>query len=487
MSPRHIVLLSAVGMLFLARPAPAQTTFTIDVFNNDFGDAATFQHIDPTIRVGDTVRWVWVSGLHSTTSVTGQSESWDSGLQAPNFTFSHTFTNVGIFAYYCSIHGDASGFGMVGRVTVVPVPEPASILAVTGLAAGFVAGVRRRGRVRSTPTRARPAFTLIEFLVTVSVLGILTGLLLSAVQKVRESANYTRCRNHLRQIGLAVNLHETSYGYFPGVGSLPHQNSALVPLLPFLGQDNLHRRIDPDRTLFIPYADYGRLDAAQAAAAGTVVPTFLCPSDGLPPLTSTFDYATLAGTNYVANAGTGTGTYYDFRYPTDGVVWYGSKIKRKDVTDGTSSTVFFAEALRGTGVDSYDPNDFDPRRSWMAMGCTTSPAADRPGANPALTDGLCMLTAPGMTWRGDRNLSWIGGPGHRSVFNSYLMPNDAMLDCGTYGIGRFKASSGHTGGVNMVLGDGSVHFVKNHIDHDVWRALTTRGDREVIGSYCGCK
>jgi prepilin-type processing-associated H-X9-DG protein len=67
------------------------------------------------------------------------------------------------------------------------------------------------------------------------------------------------------------------------------------------------------------------------------------------------------------------------------------------------------------------------------------------------------------------------------------MPNDAMIDCGVFGLGWFKASSNHPGGVNMVLGDGSVHFIKDHIDAQTWRALSTRGDREAIGSYCGCK
>ena len=92
----------------------------------------------------------------------------------------------------------------------------------------------------------------------------------------------------------------------------------------------------------------------------------------------------------------------------------------------------------------------------------------------------------GMTWRGDRNASWVGGPGHRTVFNTHLKPNDSMVDCASYGLGWFKASSNHTGGVNMVLGDGSVHFIKNHIDLQTWRALSTRGVHEAIPSYCGC-
>ena len=114
------------------------------------------------------------------------------------------------------------------------------------------------------------------------------------------------------------------------------------------------------------------------------------------------------------------------------------------------------------------------------------PAANAAGSVPPLTDEMCMMAMPGMYWRGDRNMSWIGGSGSRTVFNTYLMPNDPMPDCGTFGLGRFKASSGHIGGVNVILGDGSVHFIMDHIDMDTWRGLSTRGSAEVVGEYCGC-
>jgi prepilin-type N-terminal cleavage/methylation domain-containing protein len=346
----------------------------------------------------------------------------------------------------------------------------------------------RGARHRTGAPPRRPALTLIEVLVVMAIGAVLFGLMLPAVQRVRESANYITCRNHLKQIGLAIHNYEISYGFFPGLGTEPHQDSVLARVLPFLELDNLQQLIAPDRPLFTPFAngDYNRLDPSQAAAARTVVPLFLCPSDGQAPVNSTYDYATLAGANYVVNAGTGTGTYYDFRYPTDGVFWYGSKLRHKDVTDGLSSTMFVSEAPLGPGSDSYDPANFDHRRHWMSMACKASPAPDHPGTNPPLTDSLCMLNVFGMTWRGDRNVSWIGGPGHRSVFNTYLMPNDLMLDCGTFGLGRVKAPSGHPGGVNMILGDGSVHFIKDHIELETWRALSTRGDCEVLGSYCGC-
>src|SRR5262249_19143856 len=150
--------------------------------------------------------------------------------------------------------------------------------------------------------------------------------------------------------------------------------------------------------------------------------------------------ATLAGTNYVVNAGTGTGTSYDFRYPTDGVFWYGSKTRHADVYKGLSTTMFVSEALLGAGVDVYEAGKSDPRRHWLSAGCMAAPAVNQPGTTPPLTDQMCTTPMLGMTWRGDRTASWIGGPGHRSVFNTYLMPNDRMIDMASWGLGWFKAS-----------------------------------------------
>src|SRR5262245_13440152 len=330
----------------------------------------------------------------------------------------------------------------------------------------------------------RRAFSLIEFLVVVAIVGMLIGLLLPAVQRARESASYITCRNHLKQIGLAIHNYEVSHGHYPGLGTLPHQDSVLPRVLPVLEIDPLRQRIAANQPLFTPEIDYGWLNDSQVEAARTVVPLFLCPSDGQSPVFASFGAAALAGTNYVVNAGTGTGTYYDLRYPTDGVFWYGSKLRHKDLTDGLSSTIFVSEALLGSGRNDYEVAT-DPRRQWMTVSCMTTPNPDRPGTVAPLTDALCMAPT-GMTWVGDRGASWIGGPGQRSAFNTYLMPNDPMADCGSNGLGRYKASSGHPGGVNMILGDGSVHFIKDHIELSTWRALSTRGDCEVLGSYCGC-
>jgi type II secretory pathway pseudopilin PulG len=346
----------------------------------------------------------------------------------------------------------------------------------------------RHDRIRPSASgrRARRAISLIETLVVVAIIAALVGFFLPAVQRVRESSNYIRCRNNLRQIGLAIHTYESANGHFPGLGVAPNQYSVLARVLPYLELDNLARRFATDQPLFFTIADYEYVHPAQAEVARTVVPTFVCPSESQSPITSNYFVATVqAGTNYVVNAGTGTGTTYDFRFPTDGMFWYGSQVRHKDVTDGLSNTLFVGEALLGLGVDTYESTKAD-RRQWRTLAGMVVPLANAPGSVPPLTDDMCMMDMLGMYWRGDRNMSWIGGSGSRTAFNTYLMPNDPMADCGNFGLGRFKASSGHIGGVNVILGDGSVHFIMDHIDMDTWRGLSTRGSAEVVGEYCGC-
>jgi plastocyanin len=142
----------------LTGSASAQTTFNLDVFNLDFGNATTGTHIDPTIHVGDTVDWHWVAGTHSVTTVSGSTDPFNSGDHSPTFSFSHTFHTTGTFWYYCDIHGFDMGNGMAGgmsgRVTVMPVPEPTAIFAFASVVGGAVVGIRRRGWIGpATSTR----------------------------------------------------------------------------------------------------------------------------------------------------------------------------------------------------------------------------------------------------------------------------------------------------------------------------------------------
>jgi plastocyanin len=117
-------VLASVGLVFLGAAGAMAATNTIYIFNFDFGMLPS-THVDPIINVGDTVTWVWTNGHHSTSSAPGQLETWDSGIQTTGTAtnYSHTFTNLGTYNYYCMVHGTSTGCrgvaAMSGHVTVM--------------------------------------------------------------------------------------------------------------------------------------------------------------------------------------------------------------------------------------------------------------------------------------------------------------------------------------------------------------------------------
>jgi plastocyanin len=147
--------IAIVVALALAYSAPSQaraSTVSVHIVNFDFTDTGIGgAHFDPTIHVGDTVEWVWDQGFHSTTSVSGLAESWDSSaMDASGQTFDHTFSNVGNFAYDCVIHGNdngngtASGMSGIVHVQAIAVPEPSSLMLGSVAAIISLAGTWRR-------------------------------------------------------------------------------------------------------------------------------------------------------------------------------------------------------------------------------------------------------------------------------------------------------------------------------------------------------
>jgi prepilin-type N-terminal cleavage/methylation domain-containing protein/prepilin-type processing-associated H-X9-DG protein len=344
--------------------------------------------------------------------------------------------------------------------------------------------------------RSRGAFTLIELLVVIAIIAILIGLLLPAVQKVRDAAARTQCLNNLKQMGLAVHTyHTTRKGKLPAVDKTgqPYndiQATIFIRMLPYLEQEPLYKYALPGENT-LPIASNG--------ARATVLPIYTCPSD-----------ITFTGGKFnVTVGGTPIGTWAGTSYGANFLAFSGETgdlTSEQNVSgafaDGASQTMLFADKQAQCSINQGTAaNNSHNLWAWSA----SFPVGLAPPGSPvfAQTDGInhapffavgmrntdpatvgagiiyVPVPTPAGTQQGAFQLT--NNPAPATNYNLYkFMDKEKVANCGL-------ASSPHTGGINICLADGSARSVAPEVDGAIWAALCTpsggRNDPSLVADY----
>ncbi|HIE98948.1 MAG: DUF1559 domain-containing protein [Fuerstiella sp.] len=356
-----------------------------------------------------------------------------------------------------------------------------------------------------TLVRKKHGFTLIELLVVIAIIAILIALLLPAVQQAREAARRTQCKNNLKNIGLALHNYHDVFGSFPNgststqIGTGPRGGhwgiSWWARILPYADQAPLYNQLEFEGT----HPGWTHGGGANSAgrrngqrASGNPIPWMLCPSSPLPKIQNAGAGANINAPHYIGIAGAADGnSRTDAWFQSDafrnaaihrtknrtgccgnnngGRVAYGGVLlvtetkAIKDITDGTTNVMMVGECSNFAVDANGGPRNIQGTHGWL-MG------SDRNYVQPSNTRTF--------------NLTFINYPP-----NFVTNPkNAAAVNQGGVGIGpNFGNNNGlyspHTGGVQIILGDGSVRFLSENINMETLRRLATRDDGGVLGEY----
>jgi prepilin-type N-terminal cleavage/methylation domain-containing protein/prepilin-type processing-associated H-X9-DG protein len=351
--------------------------------------------------------------------------------------------------------------------------------------------------------RQRAGFTLIELLVVIAIIAVLIALLLPAVQAAREAARRAQCVNNLKQIGLALHNYHSSNDVFPmgcssglwtgpGVYSVKQNASAHVALLPFVEQQQIYNAFNfswgvEDSSGVLSYV-------INSTATNAKISAFCCPSD---PNAGVPDHNNTSNTNsYYGCVGTTMNwsqitnlNQASINWPSTGLFTFHRPYGIRDAVDGTTNTIAFAEAV--VGNQNLQQRQ---RRIGMTGVSSMGTAATLLDAEQNSTAAVAAINACNQAWLSgsgsvdkQRGENWAHGCLDMTLFNTITPPNqfgDEWTNCSSISSGALSnisnSDSYHSGGVNCLMGDGSVKFIKDSINRMTWWALGTRANCEIV-------
>lgn len=338
-------------------------------------------------------------------------------------------------------------------------------------------------------TKSRQGFTLIEGLIVLFILSVLISLFLPAVQSAREAGRRLQCANHLKQIGIALHSYSATHTCFPAILSesgtvyidikvpiYAHSYSPSARMLADLDHRSLYDAVNFERI-----TTQGPMLQANQTVMLTSVGLFLCPSDvitGVPGFGRNNYRYNVGATPWIApghNASDSwVGPFTPHRFH-----------READFLDGLSNTVGVSERLQGGWLKgNYGTGDY----------MLTIIGREKNNGGPNWAVAECAAAVPGVAIETRSGESWFLSGHHFTTYNHCSPPNAKHNDCSfietrepihnrTLHEGVFTARSYHPGGVNVLLMDGGVRFVADSISIQLWRALATRSEGEVVAGW----